>query len=35
MIEGPGHVPIDQIEANMKIEKQSATMRHSTCWDLW
>ena len=21
MIEGPGHVPIDQIEANMKIEK--------------
>jgi thiamine biosynthesis protein ThiC len=31
MIEGPGHVPFDQIEYNMKLQRRSATARRSTC----
>ena len=32
MIEGPGHVPFDQIEYNMKLAAaRSATARRSTC----
>ena len=32
MVEGPGHVPFDQIEYNMKLAARgSATARRSTC----
>jgi phosphomethylpyrimidine synthase len=31
MIEGPGHVPFDQIELNMKLERSSVTARRSMC----
>ena len=31
MVEGPGHVPFDQIEYNMKLQRSSVTARPSTC----
>ena len=31
MIEGPGHMPMNQIAANMEIEKPFATERHFMC----
>ena len=35
MIEGPGHVPINQVETNIKIQKSSARERRSTCSGPW
>lgn len=29
MIEGPGHMPLNQIKANMEIQKQSVKVLHS------
>ena len=33
MVEGPGHVPINQIQANMQIQRQCARKHHSMCLD--
>lgn len=35
MIEGPGHMPLDQIAANMKISSPSARAPRSTCSVRW
>jgi phosphomethylpyrimidine synthase len=32
MIEGPGHVPINQVETNMKIQKELCKGAPFTCW---
>lgn len=29
MVEGPGHVPITQVKANMQIQKPYVQMHHS------
>jgi len=31
MVEGPGHIPLDQIGFNMQLEQRSVTMLRSTC----
>ncbi len=35
MIEGPGHVPMDQIERNIRLEMELCDGRRSTCWGRW
>src|SRR5712692_1205467 len=35
MIEGPGHVPMDEIEMNMRIEQEACFEAPSTCWAPW
>ena len=35
MIEGPGHMPLDQIAANMKIQQTVCKGAPFTYWDLW
>ena len=34
MVEGPGHMPLDQIEANMKIQQTICQEHLSMYWDL-
>ena len=34
MVEGPGHVPLDQVAANRKSSRASAWELHSMYWDL-
>ena len=33
IVEGPGHMPLNQIEANMKI--QQTICKGAMCWVLW
>lgn len=35
IVEGPGHIPVDEIEANVKVMKRLSGRSPSTCWDLW
>ena len=34
MVEGPGHVPYNQIAANMQLQKRVCTVRLFMCWGL-
>ena len=33
MVEGPGHMPLDQIEANMKLQQSICMERPFMFWD--
>lgn len=35
MVEGPGHVPLDQITMNIKLEKESVNRLLFMFWDRW
>jgi len=35
MIEGPGHVPLNQIQTNIQLQKRLCHARRSTCWGRW
>jgi phosphomethylpyrimidine synthase len=35
MVEGPGHLPLNQIETNIRLQKSLCHMLRSTCWDRW
>jgi phosphomethylpyrimidine synthase len=35
MVEGPGHVPMDQIEFNVRKQRRNARKRPSMCWGRW
>ena len=35
MVEGPGHMPMDQIEMNVEAARRSATKRRSMCSARW
>lgn len=35
MIEGPGHMPMNQIAANMEIQKTLCTAHRFMCWGPW
>ena len=35
MIEGPGHIPMDQIEMQVRRKRRCATRRRSTRWGRW
>ena len=35
MVEGPGHVPLDEIEANIVLQKRCPMTRPIICWGRW
>ena len=35
MVEGPGHVPLNQVAANMEVQKSICMGAPSMCWDPW
>jgi hydroxymethylpyrimidine synthase len=35
IVEGPGHIPVDEIEANVILQKRVTGVNPSTCWGPW